>query len=212
MLGYMIVDCLCEGAMVFLCCLACTLLAIVAHKQHSWLVSLNSWHHNNFFLKRSIKRYESESTRRNFDKILKYKHFNMCSFIVLKIKVNAVLHWGLNLLLLWQGWWYRKGKIHFDMLNFGFPIFVVLGLCLNNYSITYIDDFCMQVPNYHVYVCSFLSRKSISLPLKWFTVGQCWRYERMTRGRRREHYQWNMDIIGVPGVMVCAACYTHFLK
>ncbi|XP_057438293.1 histidine--tRNA ligase, chloroplastic/mitochondrial-like isoform X2 [Lotus japonicus] len=43
--------------------------------------------------------------------------------------------------------------------------------------------------------------KSVSLPLKWFTVGQCWRYERMTRGRRREHYQWNMDIIGVPGVM-----------
>ncbi|KAF6150448.1 hypothetical protein GIB67_023947 [Kingdonia uniflora] len=43
--------------------------------------------------------------------------------------------------------------------------------------------------------------KSVSLPLKWFAIGQCWRYERMTRGRRREHYQWNMDIIGVPGVM-----------
>ncbi|KAI9122262.1 hypothetical protein K1719_006951 [Acacia pycnantha] len=43
--------------------------------------------------------------------------------------------------------------------------------------------------------------KSAPLPLKWFTVGQCWRYERMTRGRRREHYQWNMDIIGVPEVM-----------
>ncbi|EEF42906.1 histidine--tRNA ligase, chloroplastic/mitochondrial [Ricinus communis] len=42
--------------------------------------------------------------------------------------------------------------------------------------------------------------KSVPLPLKWFAVGQCWRYERMTRGRRREHYQWNMDIIGVPGV------------
>ncbi|KAF3441826.1 hypothetical protein FNV43_RR15741 [Rhamnella rubrinervis] len=42
--------------------------------------------------------------------------------------------------------------------------------------------------------------KSLSLPLKWFAVGQCWRYERMTRGRRREHYQWNMDIIGVPEV------------
>ncbi|KAH9671351.1 Histidine--tRNA ligase [Citrus sinensis] len=42
--------------------------------------------------------------------------------------------------------------------------------------------------------------KSVSLPLKWFAVGQCWRYERMTRGRRREHYQWNMDIIGVPAV------------
>ncbi|XP_028081495.1 histidine--tRNA ligase, chloroplastic/mitochondrial isoform X3 [Camellia sinensis] len=44
--------------------------------------------------------------------------------------------------------------------------------------------------------------KSVSLPLKWFAVGQCWRYERMTRGRRREHYQWNMDIIGVPDVTV----------
>ncbi|XP_022846324.1 histidine--tRNA ligase, chloroplastic/mitochondrial [Olea europaea var. sylvestris] len=42
--------------------------------------------------------------------------------------------------------------------------------------------------------------KSVSLPLKWYAIGQCWRYERMTRGRRREHYQWNMDIIGVPDV------------
>ncbi|KAL2635695.1 hypothetical protein R1flu_007174 [Riccia fluitans] len=42
--------------------------------------------------------------------------------------------------------------------------------------------------------------KSAALPLKWFAIGQCWRYERMTRGRRREHYQWNMDIIGVPGI------------
>ncbi|KAK3132589.1 hypothetical protein QOZ80_6AG0524860 [Eleusine coracana subsp. coracana] len=42
--------------------------------------------------------------------------------------------------------------------------------------------------------------KSVSLPLKWFTIGQCWRYERMTRGRRREHFQWNMDIFGVPKV------------
>ncbi|KAK4743238.1 hypothetical protein SAY87_001239 [Trapa incisa] len=42
--------------------------------------------------------------------------------------------------------------------------------------------------------------KSVPFPLKWFAVGQCWRYERMTRGRRREHYQWNMDIIGVPEV------------
>lgn len=26
----------------------------------------------------------------------------------------------------------------------------------------------------------------------------------MTRGRRREHYQWNLDIIGVPDVTVGA--------
>ena len=37
-------------------------------------------------------------------------------------------------------------------------------------------------------------------PAKWFTIGQCWRYERTTRGRRREHYQWNMDVLGVEGV------------
>ncbi|PPD96820.1 hypothetical protein GOBAR_DD06160 [Gossypium barbadense] len=42
--------------------------------------------------------------------------------------------------------------------------------------------------------------KSLSLPLKWFAIGQCWRYERMTRARRREHYQWNMDILGLPEV------------
>jgi histidyl-tRNA synthetase len=41
---------------------------------------------------------------------------------------------------------------------------------------------------------------SLALPLKWYGIGQCWRYERMTRGRRREHYQWNMDIVGVEGV------------
>jgi len=35
------------------------------------------------------------------------------------------------------------------------------------------------------------------LPIKWFSIPQCWRFERMTRGRRREHYQWNMDVWGV---------------
>jgi histidyl-tRNA synthetase len=39
--------------------------------------------------------------------------------------------------------------------------------------------------------------KSLQLPTKWFAIGQCWRYERTTKGRRREHYQWNMDIVGV---------------
>ena len=42
--------------------------------------------------------------------------------------------------------------------------------------------------------------RSLSLPLKWFSIPQCWRYERTTRGRKREHYQWNMDIIGIPDV------------
>lgn len=38
----------------------------------------------------------------------------------------------------------------------------------------------------------------LTMPLKWFSIPQCWRYERMTRGRRREHFQWNMDIWGIP--------------
>jgi len=40
----------------------------------------------------------------------------------------------------------------------------------------------------------------LAFPVKWFTVAQCFRYERMTRGRKREHYQWNMDIIGEENV------------
>ena len=40
----------------------------------------------------------------------------------------------------------------------------------------------------------------LRLPLRWFAITQNWRYERTTRGRRREHYQWNMDIWGEPGV------------
>ena len=41
---------------------------------------------------------------------------------------------------------------------------------------------------------------SLRLPLRWTGIPQCWRYERMTRGRRREHYQWNMDVWGEPSV------------
>lgn len=41
-------------------------------------------------------------------------------------------------------------------------------------------------------------QKALSFPLKWFSIPQCFRYERMTRGRRREHFQWNADIIGEP--------------
>ena len=36
----------------------------------------------------------------------------------------------------------------------------------------------------------------LSMPIKWFSIPQCWRYERTQRGRGREHYQWNVDIWG----------------
>jgi histidyl-tRNA synthetase len=35
-------------------------------------------------------------------------------------------------------------------------------------------------------------------PLKWFSIGQFFRYEKQQRGRLREHFQLNCDIIGEP--------------
>ena len=37
---------------------------------------------------------------------------------------------------------------------------------------------------------------ALPTPIKWFSIPQCWRYERTQRGRGREHYQWNVDIWG----------------
>ena len=44
-------------------------------------------------------------------------------------------------------------------------------------------------------------QKELRFPLKWTTIAQCFRYERMTKGRKREHYQWNLDIIGEDSVL-----------
>jgi len=38
--------------------------------------------------------------------------------------------------------------------------------------------------------------KAMILPARWYTICQCWRFESIQKGRKREHYQWNMDIIG----------------
>ena len=36
-------------------------------------------------------------------------------------------------------------------------------------------------------------------PIKWFSIPRLFRYERPQRGRHREHYQWNCDIVGEKG-------------
>jgi histidyl-tRNA synthetase len=57
-------------------------------------------------------------------------------------------------------------------------------------------------------------QQEIVFPAKWWTIGQCFRYERMTRGRKREHFQWNVDVIGEPSVLAEAwilACATQAL-
>ena len=36
--------------------------------------------------------------------------------------------------------------------------------------------------------------------LRWFSIPQLFRYERQQRGRLREHFQWNVDIVGEESV------------
>ncbi len=40
-------------------------------------------------------------------------------------------------------------------------------------------------------------RRELALPLRWFSLPNLFRYERPQRGRLREHYQLNVDLIGV---------------
>lgn len=42
--------------------------------------------------------------------------------------------------------------------------------------------------------------QSMPKPLKWFSIPQLFRYERQQRGRLREHFQLNCDILGEPSV------------
>ena len=45
---------------------------------------------------------------------------------------------------------------------------------------------------------------ALPTPIKWFSIPQCWRYERTQRGRGREHYQWNGDICGSDAIQADA--------
>ena len=57
--------------------------------------------------------------------------------------------------------------------------------------------------------------KTLPLPLKWYSIPQCWRYERTQRGRGREHYQWNVDIWGTENISADAeliSVMVHFFK
>lgn len=43
-------------------------------------------------------------------------------------------------------------------------------------------------------------RQEAPYPLRWYSIPQCWRYERMQRGRGREFYQLNVDVFGVENI------------
>jgi histidyl-tRNA synthetase len=39
--------------------------------------------------------------------------------------------------------------------------------------------------------------REMPFPIRWWSFGPFWRYERPQRGRTREFFQWNIDILGV---------------
>jgi histidyl-tRNA synthetase len=40
-------------------------------------------------------------------------------------------------------------------------------------------------------------QNELSFPVRWWSFGPFWRYERPQRGRTREFFQWNVDMLGV---------------
>ncbi len=46
--------------------------------------------------------------------------------------------------------------------------------------------------------------RALKKPIRWFTMPQLFRYERQQRGRLREHFQLNMDLIGESGPLADA--------
>ena len=56
---------------------------------------------------------------------------------------------------------------------------------------------------------------TLPTPIKWYSIPQCWRYERTQRGRGREHYQWNVDIWGMSDIRADAellSVMVHLLR
>lgn len=43
-------------------------------------------------------------------------------------------------------------------------------------------------------------RKSLKFPLRWFSIPNVFRYEKPQRGRKREHWQLNCDIMGIASI------------
>lgn len=41
--------------------------------------------------------------------------------------------------------------------------------------------------------------RALPKPIRWFSIPQLFRYERQQKGRLREHFQWNVDIVGESG-------------
>lgn len=59
-------------------------------------------------------------------------------------------------------------------------------------------------------------QKELSYPLRWWSFGPFWRYERPQKGRTREFFQWNIDLIGANNpeadaelIAICCSLFTE---
>lgn len=43
-------------------------------------------------------------------------------------------------------------------------------------------------------------KRELKFPLRWFSIPNLFRYERPQRGRKREHWQLNCDVLGIAGI------------
>jgi histidyl-tRNA synthetase len=43
-------------------------------------------------------------------------------------------------------------------------------------------------------------RRNLKFPLRWYSIPNVFRYEKPQRGRRREHFQFNADLLGAAGL------------
>ncbi len=68
-------------------------------------------------------------------------------------------------------------------------------------------------------VCRLVGERAGALkrPIKWFSIGEFYRYERMQKGRGRCFFQFNADIFGEPGpeaeielIALLIQCFTSF--
>jgi histidyl-tRNA synthetase len=58
-------------------------------------------------------------------------------------------------------------------------------------------------------------QRQLAFPVRWWSFGPMWRYERPQKGRSREFFQWNIDLIGAESVYADAemiAIAATFLK
>jgi len=47
-------------------------------------------------------------------------------------------------------------------------------------------------------------QRELPKPIRWWSFGPFWRYERPQKGRAREFFQWNIDLIGAPSASAYA--------